>query len=325
MELKGSPKISVIVPMYKVEKYIPRCMESIRKQSFTDFEVLMIDDGSPDRSAELAEEFATKDERFVLFHKPNGGLSDARNYGLARAKGEYVVFIDSDDCIHKDYLQVLYDECIKNHAEISYCSFYNSFLMSKITLPSFSRIKSGVFEKEKALNMLISDKYLHSFAWNKMYKKSLFTDNGIIYPKIYFEDVATSPRVFFHANQVAVTNRRLYYYERRGGSIMSTMDMKKVNHLLLSILFITDYVCRHHAYDTYKSSIDRISKKMYMINWYSIINEHVKAWHFKGMKENFRINRKLYEYLIAEEYTPARDFPELPFELQQPHKKGSVS
>ena len=319
-QLKENPKISVIVPMYKVEKYITRCMESVKNQTFTDFEVLIINDGSPDKSAEIAGKFAKEDERFTLFHKINGGLSDARNYGLERAKGEYVVFIDSDDCIHKEYLQVLYDECVKNGADISYCSFYNSFLMSKIVLPSFSRIKSGVFDTEKALNMLISDKYLHSFAWNKMYKKSLFTDNHIIYPKIYFEDVATSPRVFFHANRVSVTSRPLYYYERRGGSIMSTMDMKKVNHLLLSILFIKNYVCLNNAYDKYKHSIDRISKKMYMINWYSIINEHIKAWNFKGMKENFGINRKLYEYLISPDYTPTKNSPELPIELKQPKK-----
>ena len=318
--MKENPKISVIVPMYKVEKFIPRCMESIKNQTFKDFEVLMIDDGSPDKSAELAEKFAKEDERFILFHKTNGGLSDARNYGLERAKGKYVVFIDSDDCVHKDYLRVLYDECENNGADISYCNFYHSFFMSKLILPSFSHIRTGVFEKEKALNMLIGDRYLHSFAWNKMYKKSLFADNHITYPKIYFEDVATSPRVFFHANRVSVTSRPLYYYERRGGSIMSTMDMKKVNHLLLSILFIKNYVCLNNAYDKYKHSIDRISKKMYMINWYSIINEHVKAWNFKGMKENFTINRKLYEYLISPDYTPTKNSPELPIELKQPKK-----
>ena len=151
-------------------------------------------------------------------------LKAARNYGLDRAKGEYIVFIDSDDCIHKDYLKVLYDECVNNNADISYCNFRHSFFMSKVILPSFSFIKQGVFDTETALNMLISDKYLHSFAWNKMYKKSLFTDNNITYPKIYFEDVATSPRVFLHAKKVAITKKSLYYYEKRGGSIMATMD-----------------------------------------------------------------------------------------------------
>ncbi len=320
--MKENPKISVIVPMYKVEKFIPRCMESIKNQTFKDFEVLMIDDGSPDKSAELAEKFAKEDERFILFHKTNGGLSDARNYGLERAKGKYVVFIDSDDCVHKDYLRVLYDECENNGADISYCNFYHSFFMSKLILPSFSHIRTGVFEKEKALNMLIGDRYLHSFAWNKMYKKSLFADNHITYPKIYFEDVATSARVFLHANRVAVTKKSLYYYEKRGGSIMATMDMRKVNHLMLSILFIKNYVCYKNYYEICRHSIDRISKKMYMINWYSITAEHVKAWNFKGMKENFGINRKLYEYLISPDYTPTKNDPVLPVELKQPHNNS---
>ena len=319
-DLKECPKISVIVPMYKVEKYIDRCLETIKDQTFKDFEVLIVDDGSPDKSAELADKFTKADERFILYHKINGGLSDARNYGLDRAKGEYIVFIDSDDCIHKDYLKVLYDECVNNGADIAYCNFRHSFFMSKLILPSFSFIKQGVFDTETALNMLISDKYLHSFAWNKMYKKSLFIDNHITYPKIYFEDVATSPRVFLHAKKIAVTRKSLYYYEKRGGSIMATMDMRKVNHLLLSILFIKNYICLQGEYDKYKHSIDRISKKMYIINWYSITAEHVKAWNFREMKQNFRINRKLYEYLISKDYTPVKDDPKLPFEMKQPHK-----
>ena len=322
MILKENPKISVIVPMYNVEKFIPRCMKSIQDQTFKDFEVLMIDDGSPDKSADIAEKLTKDDERFILFHKINGGLSDARNYGLDRAKGEYVVFIDSDDCIHKDYLKVLYNECVNNGADISYCNFCHSFFMSKIILPSFSFIKQGVFDTETALNMIISDKYLHSFAWNKMYKKSLFTDNNITYPKIYFEDVATSARVFLHAKKVAVTKKSLYYYEKRGGSIMATMNMKKVNDLILSILFIKNYICLKGDYDKYKHSIDRISKKMYIINWYSITAEHVKALNLRGMKKNFRINRNLYEYLLSTDYTPTKDDPQLPFEMKQPHKNS---
>ena len=99
--------ISVIVPIYKVEKYLRRCVDSILNQSYTDFELLLIDDGSPDGCPQICDEYAQQDTRVRVFHKPNGGLSDARNYGLDRMKGEYVSFIDSDDYVGPDYLTVL--------------------------------------------------------------------------------------------------------------------------------------------------------------------------------------------------------------------------
>ena len=162
--------------MYKVEKYLPRCLDSIMKQTFTDFEALMIDDGSPDRCAAISSEYEKKDKRFKLFQKPNGGLSDARNYGIKYAKGEYIVFIDSDDCIHKDYLKVMYESCVNNNAEISYCRFKSSYFMGNICIPMFSAPKKSVLDSEKALDLLIRDSSLHSYAWNKMYKKSLCVD-----------------------------------------------------------------------------------------------------------------------------------------------------
>ena len=112
--MNNRPKISVIIPIYNVEKYIRKCLETIQEQTFRDFEVLMINDGTRDNSGKIAKEFAENDSRFTLYTKENGGLSDARNYGLARAVGDYVVFIDSDDCVTKDYLNVLYHECVDN-------------------------------------------------------------------------------------------------------------------------------------------------------------------------------------------------------------------
>ncbi len=319
--MKQNPAVSVIVPMYKVEKFIPRCMESIQNQTFTDFEVLMIDDGSPDRCAEIAGEFAKKDERFLLLHKSNGGLSDARNYGIARAKGEYLVFVDSDDCIRRDYLEVLYHECVDNDAEISYCRFYHSYFMSHLVIPMLSSAKKEVLSAEDALHLLIRDQYLHSYAWNKMYKKSLFTDHHITYPKMYFEDVATSPRVFFHAGKIAVTNKYLYYYEKRFGSIMATMNMRKVHDLLRSILIIRNDLQYNNAYDQYRSSVHALAGKMYLINIYSIFRQHLKFFDFKDMKHNMNINRRLYEYIISDDYQATDTLPELPLDFTQPERR----
>ena len=321
--MKENPIISVIVPMYKVEKYVPRCLESIRQQTFQDFEVLMIDDGSPDRCAEIAAEFAQKDQRFLLFQKQNGGcVSGARNYGIDRAKGEYIVFIDSDDCLHKDYLKVLYEECTTHHAEISYCRFKHSYFMSKICIPMFSCPKKEVLDSEKALNLIIRDMSMHSYPWNKMYKTSVFKEHNIKYPEIYFEDLALGPILFFNASKIAVTNRYLYYYEKRGTSMMSTINMQKINDLLLAVLIIRNYIQYHHAYDKYKDSILFLAKKMYLINIYSIIRQHLIMRNFTHLKSNIKTNRKLYEYLISEDYQAVEGIPKLPFEMIQPDKKS---
>jgi glycosyltransferase involved in cell wall biosynthesis len=119
-----TPTISVIMPIYKVAKYLRRCLESIKKQTYTDFEVLMIDDGSPDESGSICIEYQQNDSRFHYYRKANGGAASARNYGLSLAQGKYFAFIDSDDFLGKDYLKLLYDQVVNNHCDIAIISYY---------------------------------------------------------------------------------------------------------------------------------------------------------------------------------------------------------
>ena len=114
-----NPKISIIVPVYKVEKYIHKCIDSILAQTFTDFELILVDDGSPDNCGKICDEYAKEDSRIVVIHKDNGGVSDARNIGISRANGEYIGFVDSDDYIDKDMYKNLYESCLNNKADIS--------------------------------------------------------------------------------------------------------------------------------------------------------------------------------------------------------------
>ena len=113
--------ISVIIPVYNVEKYLKRCMDSVLKQTYSNIEIIIVDDGSTDTSGSLCDEYWKKDSRITVFHKENGGLSSARNFGLERVSGNYVCFIDSDDFIHENYISFMYDKIIKNDADICYC------------------------------------------------------------------------------------------------------------------------------------------------------------------------------------------------------------
>ena len=163
--------ISVIVPIYKVEKYLRRCVDSILNQSYTDFELLLIDDGSPDNCPQICDEYARRDDRVRVFHKPNGGLSDARNYGIDRMKGDYVSFIDSDDYVGPDYLKILMD-LIKEYAvpvaAVTHLCVFNgetSFVSSNDT--------RYMIPNSEILKAMAQGQIIFS-AWGKLMHKDLF-------------------------------------------------------------------------------------------------------------------------------------------------------
>ena len=121
------PKISIIVPVYNVEKYLEKCVRSILAQTFTDFELILVDDGSPDSSGAMCDQFAEQDQRVKVIHKENGGLSDARNAGIEIATGEYLGFVDSDDYIADDMYELLYTNIVKEDADLSICGIYDVY------------------------------------------------------------------------------------------------------------------------------------------------------------------------------------------------------
>ncbi len=324
--MNNRPKISVIIPIYNVEKYIRKCLETIQEQTFRDFEVLMINDGTRDNSGKIAKEFAENDSRFTLYTKENGGLSDARNYGLARAVGDYVVFIDSDDCVTKDYLNVLYHECVDNDADMAVCRFYFTYFCKKFCIPSIaSSPGAGLLSGKETLDMLIRDDKLQSYAWNKMYKRSLFTDHHIEYPIMYFEDIATTPRLTLHADKVAVTRKYMYLYEKRVGSIMATMNAEKINDYIRSYYITRNYVQKNGQYDRYKSSLQYVAKKMRLVNVYSIFRMHLTSRNFQHLKQNLHTNNELYRQLVSDDFDASDTFPLLPVSIIQAEKKRKTS
>lgn len=324
--MKNAPKISVVLPIYKVEKYLLRCLMSIQRQTFKDYEVLIINDGSPDRSPEIAGRFCRSDKRFRVYNKENGGLSDARNYGIERACGEYITFIDSDDHIHKDFLKTLYEACVKYNADMACCKFMYSYFGTGMKLPRPSFLKGGTMPHEQAMNYLVSDYKLQSYAWNKLYKTKLFKDNGIRYPDMFFEDIATSSRVLYHANKLAVCDRYLYFYEKRFGSIMGTMNMEKISDYWRSVLSQRNYFQRLGEYERYKPAVEKFAKKAHGINIYSIVRQHILHFDFRKMRYNLDTNDDIYHYIISDEYIASEGLPEIPYKFIQPgHSKNNTN
>ncbi len=212
------PQISVIVPVYKVEQYLRRCVESILFQSYADFELILVDDGSPDSCGSICDEYAQRDSRIQVIHQKNGGLSAARNAGIdwafANSNSQWLTFIDSDDWIHPDYLHTLLYAATSTNLPVSVCGFARTSGEEPVILPE--QFKPKTWNSE---DFFIQHNVNAIVAWGKLYKKELF--RKIRYPvgKIH-EDEFTTYKLLFATEKVAVVEAPLYFYFQNESSIM---------------------------------------------------------------------------------------------------------
>lgn len=214
-----NPLISVIVPVYKVEKYLPNCIESVQKQSYHNWELILVDDGSPDSCPQICDEYASHDDRIKVIHKENGGLSSARNAGLDIFKGDYVTFLDSDDFWHKYYLAKMLAMCLENGAQMSQCSFVRG---EDTIFPDINN--------HKQVDVYTNHAVFTRFAANiimcgKMYARHLFDDIRMPIGLIN-EDDWTTWKLYYKAKKIAVTSQTLYYYTVNPASIMGQSKKK---------------------------------------------------------------------------------------------------
>ena len=215
--------ISIIVPVYNVEKYLEKCVKSIIDQTYKNLEIILIDDGSTDNSGNLCDNLKLQDDRIQVIHKQNGGLSDARNAGLKIAKGEYIGFVDSDDYIEKDMFETLYKLNKKYNSEISIVSFYEIYNNKVIGVRDSKNLEE--LNKIEAIKELLIDTKIQSYAWNKLFKKELF--EGLEFPtNKNFEDIATTLLLFEKANKIVLLEDPKYYYVRRDDSIIGVRNYK---------------------------------------------------------------------------------------------------
>ncbi len=212
------PIISVIVPVYKVEPYLHRCVDSILKQSFTDFELILVDDGSPDRCGEICDEYAAKDSRIHVIHQKNGGISAARNAGIdlvfANSDSQWISFIDSDDWVHIQYLELLFTANQKHSTLVSQCGLY--------------RTEGDVIERPvEGKTLCVSpdvqySQWFTTYACGKLYHKSCFTT--FRYPLgILFEDVTVWYKILFSLDRISIVDEPLYYYYQRKDGVTNSV------------------------------------------------------------------------------------------------------
>lgn len=229
--------ISVIVPIYNTQQYLRRCVDSILCQSFTDFEILLVDDGSTDNSGEICEQYALENRNVRYIHKENGGLSDARNRGIECAGGEFLAFIDSDDVIHVDMLKILYDNMIEYDADISMCSFL--WCEGEVVPQAQLCLNEAVcFQGKEVINLLMNNSFEYSseivIACNKLYRADLFED--IRYPKgRIHEDEFIIHELLYKCNRLVYCPCKLYFYIYRPDSIVASLNDKRVRDAVDSL------------------------------------------------------------------------------------------
>ncbi len=285
-------KISIIVPVYNVEKYLENCIDSILNQTFKDFELILVNDGSIDNSLEICKHYKNIDDRIYIINKKNGGLSSARNAGLDIAKGEYIGFVDSDDYIHPQMYEILYDQIIKNKADISMCEFkkvseFNkNELANKVVLNKEAEILNN---KEAVYKLGENDSVTYVVAWNKLYKKSLFNNvkfkEGIIH-----EDEYIIHRLLYQAKKIVYIKEKLHFYLQREGSIMN----KKLN------INSADYLlaCSDRVRFFYEKDLIQLKDKWQKIYLWKFFNDYPELYKEYNRNKKLKILRKDFSNLL---------------------------
>lgn len=219
--------ISVIVPVYNVEEYLDRCVESIVNQTYANLEIILVDDGSPDNCPAMCDMWAQKDHRIKVIHKANGGLSDARNTGMAEAAGEYVGFVDSDDWIDPDFYETLLNALHTHNAQLSASNIVFEFEDHSEESKRYDQI---IFTPEQSLETISHGNGFHATAWNKLYTTEIALRFPYPVGRLH-EDEFVTYRVLAEANRAVLCQQTAYHYRQRQGSIMRSFNEKHLDML----------------------------------------------------------------------------------------------
>lgn len=236
--------ISIIIPVYNIYDHIGKCINAVLAQSYPDFELILVDDGSTDGSDALCDKYASMDFRIKVFHKPNGGVSSARNFGLDHAQGEWICFIDGDDYVECSYLKKLIDKADATQADIVFCDFFFVYPNQKVPHLTYSWSKTGI----DGLGEYIATVW--TTLCGNIHRRSLYEAENLRSPEniSYCEDFHLITRLITHASKISKVNEPLYYYRQRIDSIMHNLDKKTESDELWAYLDIINYFKRKGIY-----------------------------------------------------------------------------
>lgn len=294
--------VSIVVPIYKVEKYLARCVNSLTSQTYKNIEIILVDDGSPDNCPKMCDEYAKNDKRIKVIHKKNGGLSDARNVGLGLSRGEYIAFVDSDDYVSTNFIEVLLDTCYKNGADISCCNFYR--VSNGRDTTAQKHMSSKNFTNVEAIrDIFLANSLCEIMTWNKLYRTSLFKDNDIKFPvgKVH-EDNFTTYKLLYYANKIIFVNQPLYYYLQRDDSIMG-QTFNKNRLAVLDMFSEAEAFFKYHKLDLHQElQSSQLLAILALYNDFLLNDTHDKATRYILNSELKKLRPVIWNSLISKKH-----------------------
>lgn len=286
--MKKKPLISIIVPIYNVDKYLKKCIDSLLNQTYKNLEIILVDDGSTDNSGKICDEYSKRDNRIIVFHQKNSGVSTTRNKGLEISTGEYIGFVDPDDYISPIMYDVLYNILKQSSADISMCD-YECFDSESI---NFCESKDFIiYDKKQALCELVLDRNITSHLWNKLYKSELF--DGIKFPenKIY-EDVGTIYLVIEKANKIIHNKSVLYAYYQRPTSLCNTISENRISNYIEMVNNRYNYLLLKFPELKKVLQCSRIKSSL-VFNFVIAKDKNIKLFNSKIIIDDFKENIKI--------------------------------
>lgn len=279
--------ISVIVPIYNVEALLPKCIESICNQTYSNLEIILVNDGSTDSCGDICEKYGKEDKRIIVINKENGGLSDARNAGLKLAKGEYIAFVDSDDFIVEDSYETLIEEAIENNLDI---------VVANALVIKENGNSTSILKKNISGNLVISGidfmcqsiqkNSFHACVWMNLYKKELILENSLYFQKgLLHEDEEWTPRVFLEAKRVKYIDFSFYMYLIRDGSITNSKDKSQNAIDIINTCY----------------KLEKIYKERLNINQRRILNNYLVNIYL-GAVYLGRLDRPIYKKILRKSF-----------------------
>lgn len=304
--------VSVIIPVYNIEKYINRCVESIINQQYTDYELILVDDGSTDKSGIICDEISKNNQRIRVIHKENGGVSSARNEGLRVAQGEYIVFVDGDDFVTNSMLERLVDSITMAHADISICA-YNSVSKSGVRKNVLADMILDKNKKDVDSFIYLYEHYFINALWNKIYKRELIT--------VYFntnysmgEDLIFNLNYLKNCSRIATISDSLYNYCLRGASATGAFQENRISVIIQLHNFVCDFIKDYYDYNCfdkiYRVNLNKIDAAFYMLmsslenkgKKINIIKEWIADSELKEFIQKSSVqNIKPYYYMYIED------------------------
>jgi glycosyltransferase involved in cell wall biosynthesis len=274
------PIISIVIPIYNQEKYLRKCLDSIVAQTFRDFEVILVDDGSTDSSARICKEYAQRDNRFVYYRKENGGVSAARQFGHDHVRGTYTIHCDPDDWVEPDWLEALHTEAVRTNADMTICDFYQEYpdktLVQSQQIESLNpkAIRKGLFQQ------------LHGSCWNKMIKSSCYKNNNVHFPQDinYLEDFSFNVKLLEFCSVISHVAKPLYHYYMNPQSITHSYTKTRIEYLIYVSNYVRTLIDDNEILRKYDED------QAYSLLWYAWTCPDMSCSEFKQFSKTYRAN-----------------------------------